>query len=614
MVPESDGSLGDDNQTAQQICEPRTLQSQESGDSKPSAILDELVGAATQAETQEDDILSEMLSDAGESKCTFTSTAPVINLTNLGGEEQDEKLLALGALAQAANADGQSEGAVDAPNVNVPTADIDAPLHTATDDDATEIEGDPKETKTSISNGSDAEASAHAKRLLGRISPINTALPSGGRDSSPSSSPKVPTSPSSVYSAPSLLDKQRLNQRLRQREIKFPDTVTFSDGDDDGPAQLSINAKVESRDQRSAYRKCVSEIGILQADGIVYDDALLLRLARQARYGKLRGKMSGATADSATTNTLGANDKRQFNDVKIHVYDLLTNDAMMEIPHLNCNFPIGQCFKVVNDGCHVLGTGAYHVGVEVNGVEYAFGANNIIGLSGIFTCVPRESPGYEYRETLDFGKQYTTKRTWIHIPKAGGGASYQTISAALGDSADSSEKHGNQTSTPVDSDQPPSKEYKKLFSFREIETYADDHAIIHSMAREYMGTDYDLLRKNCCTFARDVCMRLGVKEEDIPEWFHNAAKAGADAEDAITSMEFSVRNVLNCAEGLDPLDMECYNHGYEVIPDTEDGVVRVVESPAMRAPRERRPICEADFAADDSVPGETAYETASWTY
>lgn len=124
------------------------------------------------------------------------------------------------------------------------------------------------------------------------------------------------------------------------------------------------------------------------------------------------------------------------------------------------------------------------------------------------------------------------------------------------------------------------------------------------MAREYMGTDYDLLRKNCCTFARDVCLRLGVEGGKIPRWFHNAAQAGADAEDALAHAERSVRNVLDCAEGEGPLDPECYGHGFEVIP--EGGAMRVVESPAMRAPRERRPICDDDLAIPD--------ETASWTY
>jgi len=434
----------------------------------------------------------------------------------------------------------------------------------------------------------------------------------------------------------------------------YPDSVTFSDGEEDegrSPGNgLRVSTKVASRDRRTAYRKCVSEvgaslsqstrtarsklskhhhshhhgIGILQADGIVYDDALLLRLARQARYGRLRGEVA---AHAITEENLAG--RERFNDVKIHVYDLLTKDALVEMPYFNCNFPIGQCFKVVNDGCHVLGTGAYHVGIEVNGVEYAFGANNIIGMSGIFTCVPKESPGYEFRESLDFGKIHTTKRTWIRIPKTGTGASFNTLSAALGGSVDNDDPRRNavplmssplssRSGAPSPNDNHNGKDMTDLYSFREIESFADGHAIVHSMAREYMGTDYDLLRKNCCTFARDVCIRMGVAEDRIPSWFHNAAKAGADAEDAITSVEYSMRNMLDCAEGVDPLDLECYNHGFEVIiPNLEQkgagskltAGLKVVESPTMRTPRERRPLSDSeDLSLSDM------HETASWTY
>ena len=150
-----------------------------------------------------------------------------------------------------------------------------------------------------------------------------------------------------------------------------------------------------------------------------------------------------------------------------------------------------------------------------------------------------------------------------------------------------------------------SKKNDHLYSFREIDSFADGHAIVHSMAREYMGTDYDLLRKNCCTFARDVCIRLGVEEKGIPTWFHNAAQAGADAEELLAKAEMNVRRLVDC-DGCDPLDRECYNHGFEVIMDEKDamGRFRVVESPSMRVPRDRRPLSDSDLVQ----------ETASWTY
>lgn len=696
-----------DSSTPQKTNEPGTPRSQYSDLSKSSSLLDALLGQV-ESSISEEESSSIIQSDAGGSRCT--STTPMINLTFSGGDAPDEKLVALGAFAKAAKADGQAAAADD-----IITKDSEPSFYTAKDGSASESMDDHG-IKTTISSGS---GSPMTRPRRGRISPVSTVPEAGEPDASTSprkAKSSIPISPSSAYSTGGGLDKKRLSERLRQRLAKrnqmyhaaasssptksseedsptskpirdkardrsqwetrlqaasrqkrlsksraksetspdgansdilskysgssevdgtvYPDTVTFSDGEEEPPA-LRVNTKIASRDRRTAYRKCVSEvgvtlsqstrsartklskhhhsqhhgIGILQADGIVYDDALLLRLARQARYGRLRGEVSNALA-----NDIAGSSRGRYNDVKIHVYDLLTKDALVEMPYFNCNFPIGQCFKVVNDGCHVLGTGAYHVGVEVNGVEYAFGANNIIGMSGIFTCVPRESPGYEYRESLDFGKLHTTKRTWIRIPKSGTGTSFKTISAALGGTVDSDEKIVDQRGSPINSKNASSKD-KHLYSYREIESFADGHAMIHSMAREYMGTDYDLLRKNCCTFARDVCMRLGTKEEDIPRWFHNAAQAGADAEDAITNVEYSVRNMLDCAEGIDPLDLECYNHGFEVIlPNLEkEGKLttglQVVESPTMRTPRERRLLGD-----DDDLSLSEMHETASWTY
>ena len=171
------------------------------------------------------------------------------------------------------------------------------------------------------------------------------------------------------------------------------------------------------------------------------------------------------------------------NSVRIHVYDLLPKDAEIELFSWGCHVPIGQCLVTMNDGLHALGSGAYHVGVEVNGVEFAYGANDVPSLSGVFTCHPRTSPGYQYRTTLDFGDRIS--------------------STARGDDA----------------------------------TTYDGHQIMQGMAREYLGCDYDLLRRNCCTFARDACLRLGVTEHEIPSWFLHLSNAGADAHDVVNNVE-----------------------------------------------------------------------------
>lgn len=138
---------------------------------------------------------------------------------------------------------------------------------------------------------------------------------------------------------------------------------------------------------------------------------------------------------------------------------------------------------------------------QINGVEYAYGANSTTGLTGVFTCMPKHSPGYQYRQTIDFGNRLTTRNQY------------------------SGEGSHRKVATPVP---------------------VDGREIVREMASEYMGVDYDLLRKNCCTFAHDACTRLGVRENEIPTWFHNLAAVGAVTQDAAQSTLAPINHAFNC--------------------------------------------------------------------
>ncbi|KAL3944242.1 MAG: hypothetical protein SGBAC_001685 [Bacillariaceae sp.] len=166
------------------------------------------------------------------------------------------------------------------------------------------------------------------------------------------------------------------------------------------------------------------------------------------------------------------------NRIRLHVYDLIVESAVVPVFGV-FELPVGQIFSALNSGLHTLGTGAYHVGVEVNGVEYAYGANEYEGITGVFTCAPMTAPGFQYRTTIDFGDR------------------------------------------------------KPLFMGSR--STQDSRGILQGMAREYMGKEYDLLRKNCCTFAHDACVRLGIQDQEIPTWFRNLAEAGKNTQDAATS-------------------------------------------------------------------------------
>merc|ERR1712118_537591 len=110
--------------------------------------------------------------------------------------------------------------------------------------------------------------------------------------------------------------------------------------------------------------------------------------------------------------------------------------------------------------------GIFHVGVEVGGMEWAFGYSDIESLPGISCVLPGTNPQHRFRETLIQG----------------------------------------------------------LTSFSPEEV-AD---LISEFIEEWPGDDYDLLRRNCCHFADEFCQRLGVGR--IPRWIHRFARIGARAD------------------------------------------------------------------------------------
>lgn len=147
------------------------------------------------------------------------------------------------------------------------------------------------------------------------------------------------------------------------------------------------------------------------------------------------------------------------------------------------------------------------------------------GMTGVFTCVPMKSPGYQYRTTIDFGDRVLIR--------------------------------SNPYSRRGDNTQPNKR-------------YVDGREVVREMAVEYMGLDYDLLRKNCVTFAHDACLRLGVNDSEVPEWFRNLCLAGAAAQDAANStMEPFSKAFASCdMEGFAEL---VQGTGFEVICNEQSG-------------------------------------------
>ncbi|CAN6202304.1 unnamed protein product [Urochloa humidicola] len=109
-----------------------------------------------------------------------------------------------------------------------------------------------------------------------------------------------------------------------------------------------------------------------------------------------------------------------------------------------------------------LGLGVYHSGIQVHGVEYAYGAHDGAS-SGIFEVIPRRCPGYAFRESVLVGATELTR--------------------------------------------------------------AEVRALMAELAAEFPGDAYNLVSRNCNHFCDAACRRL-VARARIPRWVNRLAKIG----------------------------------------------------------------------------------------
>lgn len=98
-----------------------------------------------------------------------------------------------------------------------------------------------------------------------------------------------------------------------------------------------------------------------------------------------------------------------------------------------------------NGYAYWLGLGVYHSGVQVHGIEYAFGAHEYPS-TGIFEGEPKQCEGFTFRKTILIGK----------------------------------------------TDMSP----------------AEVRAVMEDLAQDYRGNAYNLITKNCNHFCNDACIKL----------------------------------------------------------------------------------------------------------
>lgn len=125
--------------------------------------------------------------------------------------------------------------------------------------------------------------------------------------------------------------------------------------------------------------------------------------------------------------------------------------------------------KTVNRYLQAFGTGAFHGGVEVYGHEFSYGFMN--RGTGVFECRPRQCKSHTFWKSQPLGETELSK-----------------------------------------------VEIKQILS---------------KMKKEWRGAEYDLLRRNCCSFCEVFCSYLGVGP--LPNWIKNLAAAGATLCDGVLS-------------------------------------------------------------------------------
>ncbi|SAL97918.1 hypothetical protein [Absidia glauca] len=114
-------------------------------------------------------------------------------------------------------------------------------------------------------------------------------------------------------------------------------------------------------------------------------------------------------------------------------------------------------------GYYALGVGIYHSGVEICGKEYCFGGHEYKNITGVFAVEAKVGPpGLLFKQSISVG-------------------------------------------------------YTSL-------TNDQIHKLIQDISKDYVGTSYNLLTRNCNHFTDDLCVRLTGKH--APSWVNRAAKLG----------------------------------------------------------------------------------------
>eukprot|EP00439_Symbiodinium_sp_Y106_P020512 s3687_g2.t1 len=125
----------------------------------------------------------------------------------------------------------------------------------------------------------------------------------------------------------------------------------------------------------------------------------------------------------------------------VQIVRAMPTPVTLHIYHVSTNSTVGT----VNEYLEAIGTGAFHAGVEVNGVEWSYGYAP--DRTGVFSNPPKGCKAHVYKDSLDMGETSKTEK--------------------------------------------------------EIDE------ILEQLKEDWPGFEYDLLRRNCCLFSKEFVEQLG---------------------------------------------------------------------------------------------------------
>jgi hypothetical protein len=135
--------------------------------------------------------------------------------------------------------------------------------------------------------------------------------------------------------------------------------------------------------------------------------------------------------------------------------------VMLNVYDVSNNVKIENLNKYIKA---TMGAGIFHAAIEVHGKEYSFGGTlrkNNSTITGVFACAPKKCPMHHYRESVYLGD---CELSPAHVER-----------------------------------------------------------ILEELRPKWMASSYNLFRKNCSFFSREVAIQLGVG--DIPEWVYILAES-----------------------------------------------------------------------------------------